>query len=124
MNIGDYVRTKNSYIHKITDLKPFYENDRLIKEKQEVYIDNKSSGWNYEQFEEFIIKSSPNIKDLIQVGDIITVEYITGLGMIRNENVKVDNTLLDILQHGEKNEEYHIISVLTKEQFERNEYKI
>ena len=123
MKIGDYVRTKSGKIYKITDFKKYYINGKLIIEKQLVYIDNRNSCLNYEQFCKLIIKNSPNIIDLISYGDI--VKY------------KIDDEIFISEVWGEKNDYFiqnfnfpidlrdlDIISVLTKEQFESMEYKI
>ena len=67
MKVGDYVRTKTGIIGKIklidnqTELEDLY----LIKRK-----------WYYK---EDIIKSSPNIIDLIEVGDYVNGYQITSI---------------------------------------------
>ena len=68
-------------------------------------------------YEENIIKSSPNIIDLIQVGD-----YVYGNRVLKNCIENKGNIVLFENGHCARNEE--IKSILTKEQFERNEYKI
>ena len=84
MKVGDYVRTK----YGITQIK---ENVCLLDE---------------------VIKSSPNIIDLIDVGEYVNGECVIGVdsievytkdGMYLNENIK---------------------SILTKERFKSMEYKI
>ena len=77
-----------------------------------------------ECFDKEEIKASHNIKKLIGVGDIISYEFPTGLGMIGYENVTVLPELLEVLQNGENNHEYIIKSILTKEQFESMSYKV
>lgn len=71
-----------------------------------------------------IFKASHNIIDLIEVGDIISYEFPTGLGMLGYENVTVLPELLNTLQNGENNHEYTIKSIVTKEQFESMSYKV
>lgn len=71
-----------------------------------------------------ILKASHNIIDLIEVGDIISYEYPTGLGMISYENVTILPELLNTLQNGENNHEYKIKSIVTHEQFSAMEYKV
>ena len=118
MKVGDYVRTKMGVIHKITDLKPFYENDKLIEDRQEVYIDNKHSGYVYWQFIQLIIKSSPNIIDLIEVGD-----YVNGSKVLSKEIQLI--WLFDYKIYDTKyitNED--IKSIVTKEQFEAMKYEV
>ena len=67
------------------------------------------------------IKASHNIKELLEVGDIITYEFPTGLGMLKYENVTILESLLDVLK---SSDEYKIKSIVTKEQFEQMEYKV
>ena len=64
---GDYVRTKTGNIHKVTKIIPYYENDKLVYDRQGLYWDNKHSGYEIWQLEDIIIKYSSNIIDLIEV---------------------------------------------------------
>ena len=101
LNIGDYVRTKRGIIGKIksidnqTDLEDLY----LVKRK-----------WYYK---EDFIKSSPNIIDLIEVGD-----YVNGMPVLHKENDELVCGLL--LRYKEEN----IENIVTKEQFEAMKYEI
>ena len=126
MKIGDYVRTEFGKIHKITDLKPFYENGKLIEDRQAVYIDGKDSGCIYWQFKKLIIKSSPNIIDLIKVGDVIVcdnkkypinyefeVDYNDDY---KDYEITIDDYITLFLKDG--------LSIVTKEQFKIMEYKV
>lgn len=96
MKVGDYVRTKDGKIEKY-------------------------SGTNDSEIENFtlneIVKSSPNIIDLIEIGD-----YVNG-GQVRE--IKKDYIRISggeyIWQFLEKEE---IKSIVTKEQFSCMEYKI
>lgn len=106
-----YVRTKNGNIGKITFISPL---DNLMN------LDTE----NYSIGKHFVEKASHNIIDLIEVGDIISYEYPTGLGMISYENVTILPELLNTLQNGENNHEYKIKSIVTKEQFSAMEYKV
>ena len=107
MKVGDYVRTKD------------YQNIRsrigkIIKQDGKYYYldidENTQMVWE----EDTIIKSSPNIIDLIEVGDyvngvIVTQSYIDNIKHIAPE-IKENN--------------YGIKSIVTKEQFESMEYKV
>ena len=55
MNVGDYVRTHDGRIDKIVDIKNDY-----------IYIENSDYGYR-----ETYLTSSPNIIDLIEVGDYV-----------------------------------------------------
>jgi hypothetical protein len=73
LNIGDYVRTKDGEITKITKISiDEYLNE--IRTEDEVYTEywhmktdclHIGTDW----------KSSPNIIDLLEVGDLVKIEY-------------------------------------------------
>lgn len=110
---GDYVRTKHG-IEKITDIKEwvnFRGYEKIIT------TDKNQYETLYEQSE--IIKSSPNIIDLIEVGD-----YVNGYLVIEKD---INNELryIDLKDRNMKYVKYlDIKSILTKEQFSCMEYKI
>ena len=123
MKIGDYVRTKSYGIHKISEFEHYDYIDYIVCENQFNIIKIDESN---------IIKSSPNIIDLIQVGD-----YINGLRVEKNKYGELYTSYVyyggDIgkqsevyttwLEEYKENEDY-IYSILTKEQFESMEYRI
>ena len=119
MNKGDYVRTDKGLIGKIIKKEEY--KTHCILEYEGKYCKRVLST-NGDDSE--VIKSSPNIIDIIEVGDIISYEYPTGLGMISYENVTILPELLNTLQNGENNHEYKIKSIVTKEQFESMSYRI
>lgn len=100
MKTGDYVRTKNGRIFRwsslcTTDIEDYMEHTRKI-----LFIEDE-------------IKSSPNIIDLIEVGD-----YVNGCPVLHKENNELVCGLL--LRYKEEN----IQNVVTKEQFEAIKYEI
>lgn len=115
MKVRDYVRTKYGIIAKITDI----IEDLSIDCDRDVYYEN---GLNdsmpmmeipYNLKDEYIIKSSPNIIDLIEVGD-----YVNGCPVLHKENNELVCGLL--LRYKEEN----IETIVTKEQFEAMQYKV
>ena len=141
MKVGDYVRTKRGQIYKITDLKGYYENDKLIEDRQYVYIDNHFSGWDLGQFKELIIKSNPNIIVLFEEHDLVVIEYyslryderVTRLFEVTykdNKNIILDNAKCSFMlinndfNDEDKKLEPIIKSIVTKEQFSQMEYKV
>ena len=115
VNVGNYVRTKDGSIGKITYISEYntaittdYNTNRNIAKC--VGISN-------------IIKSSPNIIDLITKGDLIKYhfngeDYISEVFEYKNDLwVQNEDNLFDI-------SEINIKSIVTKEQFEAMEYKI
>ena len=122
MKVGDYVRTKDGYIYKIEDGEEFYEDCvdvgiGTIPDVDGIWIDKEH--FQYVDKRE-IVKSSPNIIDLIEVGD-----YVNGLKVIQMYSpegkytlwIKLsDNTFIDNSKD--------IKSIVTKEQFEQISYKV
>jgi hypothetical protein len=110
MKVGDYVRTKHYGISKITDI---YNEDKIE-------LDNVNAfgikGVCY--MAENIIKSSPNIIDLIEVGDYVNGLKVEGV----NNEIKGFGTI--IFSKDSSIMEDYIYSIVTKEQFESMEYKI
>lgn len=114
MKVGDYVRIENKvgccYIGKIYNINDYREPSTKycidIQAKDFVFIG-----------EEAICKSSPNIIDLIEVGD-----YVNG------EEVKEKFNYLLGFECGQDGEYYRdekdIKSVVTKEQFSQMEYRL
>ena len=113
MKIGDYARTKWGYICKIININEFREPSMKYGVEASYLKDIMFIG------DEEIIKSSPNIIDLIKVGDICKKTYPTGLVEIIPINKIEDLYSIKIdIKNGFK------LSIVTKEQFSQMEYKI
>ncbi len=124
MKVGDYVRTKYgiALIENIRD-----DIRRINLKTNEIYFDYEyqldkciiysvDEGSSYFCRKEDIIKSSPRIIDLIQVGD-----YVNGFKVKADENGELfyHRTVgYEIIKDCE------IKSIVTKEQFESMEYKV
>ena len=104
MKVGDYVKTKKGIIGKIKEI----DNQT---ELEDLYLVKRS--WYYK---EDIIKSSPNIIDLIEVGD-----YVNGERVI---NIIKKHKYLEVSDEEIVIDEKDIKSIVTKEQFSQMEYKI
>ena len=119
MKIGDYVRTEYGiakYISdKVTKYGMYYVVDKDIMTCNVEGWENCLSGSNE------IIKSSPNIIDLIEVGD-----YVNGHKVIYTAGEKHKLVYVEYVNMSELLEvkSYQIKSIVTKEQFESMEYKI
>ncbi len=119
MKVGDYVRTKDGII------------DQVIIEYNG-YCASPSCNCNHVSCrrnyydEDKIIKSSPNIIDLIEVGDIVNDEKIIDIGCLTNGPEKgtkvIDYYIAPNTVYYLKNED--IKSIVTREQFSCMEYKI
>lgn len=114
MKVGEYVRTKWGCIAKFEGINEgFYEFDNIIMDE--------SSAVREKLFVDIIEKSSPNIIDLIEVGDYVN-GYLVTTG---NQNVGSVYILeIDGLGLKKKLYEKDIKSIVTHEQFEAMKYEI
>lgn len=104
IEVGEYVRTRNGKIRKVKDtVAQYYITDRLN------ILDNN-------QFEkEDIVKHSKNIIDLIEAGD-----YVNG-----NKVYKITSACIYCVGKAIQNKlTINIETILTKEQYEANCYKV
>lgn len=148
MKVGDYVRTNKGEIGKLKELKLNYtKGKRLVTyyttrevEENFVMFDNKNITQRFvdgscyyltddelKMVEESIIKSSPNIIDLIEVGDIINFGYVyTQTKEVKNIKVHRIKNEADLLLHKFyiNENKRKLLSIVTKEQFESMEYRI
>ena len=115
MRIGDYVRTKQKglqppQIAKIKSMKKDagYNNQYYIELDHNLLPD-----YEYHIYEEGVAKTSPDIIDLIEVGD-----YVNGCPVLHKENNELVCGLL--LRYKEEN----IQNVVTKESFENISYNV
>lgn len=115
MKIGDYLRLdRNQGINQIYDI----EDGLYILD--DVYYDE----WGDEATfldEKDVIKSSPNIIDLIEVGDYVNGSYIYN---IVNENKKTGQPRVLFAEEDGVLGNGDIKSIVTKEQFRSMEYKV
>ena len=124
MKVGDYVRIKNeagwSCIGKLENINDFREYKYCVDIQAEdfIFVDD-----------EMIYKSSPNIIDLIEVGDYVNgvrVDEIVYIGHGKSEDLEI---AFRYKYAFEKDDVYtlkeeDIKSIVTKEQFSQMEYRI
>ena len=113
MKVGEYCRTKWGYICKIININDFREPSMKYGVEASYLKDIMFIG------DEDIIKSSPNIIDLIEVGDIITTNNLCG-EITKIDGDKIYTTCYD----GEYCSVSDIKTIVTKECFESMEYKV
>lgn len=118
MKVGDYVRTPKG-ITKIIDIR-----DEIIRNSangNEVVIETNTyitdNGFSVSND----YKSSPNIIDLIEVGD-----YVNGgiVKEITKHYIRMNGTKELLFQFIDKDKPDEVKSIVTKEQFENMEYKV
>lgn len=115
MKVGDYVRTKNYGICKIIDI---YNEDKIELDKINAF-GIKGVCYNVEN----IIKSSPNIIDLIEVGDYVNGKLVTHAeDVYTTDNIYIGKEVF--VNYEELIIEEDIKSIVTNEQFSQMEYRI
>ena len=107
MKVGDYVRTDIGEIRKVVRI----TDDVFVLDKEIVFAHKDK-----------IKKSSPNIIDLIEVGDYVNGHKVVDIAEALKRAVYIE----DIKQKGGliSYTRDNIKSILTKEQFESMEYKV
>ena len=113
MNVGDYVRTTGGDIGIIINC------PEQLKKEYGNWLWFETTNEQRPIGNENIIKSSPNIIDLIEVGDVYKKTYPTGLVEIIPINKLEDlYNIKNDIKNGFK------LSIITKEQIESMEYKV
>lgn len=112
IKVNDYVRTRQGYIAKIeNETDDSYWCDDTVE-----YIYEPSPFIFKDKANEIIIKSSPNIIDLIEVGDYVNGEYVTYINKKDNYvDVGYDDAILRAKD---------IKSIVTKEMYSNVEYRV
>lgn len=118
MNVGDYVRTRNGYICKVVNINDFREPSMKYGVEANYLKDIMFIG------DEIIDKSSPQIIDLIEVGDYVNgkkvIDVYSDYIFDYSEKFRVIRfSEIDIL-HNSK----HIETIVTHEQFESAAYRV
>jgi hypothetical protein len=108
LNVGDYIRTDDGLIGKVVSEQYEYKDSIGC----DIDFGNNDVFNEYEMCQR-IIKSSPNIIDLIEVGD-----YVNG------KEVTSKDQFLGFGNHDWYMTNDEIKSIVTKEQFSQMEYKI
>ena len=120
MKIGDYVRTDDGLIGKVVS--------ELYEYKDSIGCDidfgNNDIYNEYEMYQN-IIKSSPNIIDLIEPMDLMFVDIDNGYegGIIVPRIAETQNELKKYIDNF-KNNTYQLKGIITHEQIENMEYRI
>ena len=116
IEVGDYVRTRAGHFYKIT----------RIDENGLIYWNKIQCGWSMEQLKDIVVKHSKNIIDLIEVGDYVNGREVKHIAMFEGfpdypKLIFVDEKHL---VPGETAENKDIETILTKEQYMANYYKV
>ena len=115
IKVGEYVRTKNGYIVKITPKTNIFN----LGYKEE-YVDMETTIYGF-PYEEEIVKHSKNIIDLIEVGDYVNGYPVRRIPNFNNELCNFDLNTMEWILLKDIDVYYNI---LTKEQYMQNCYKV
>lgn len=117
MKVGDYIRTDDGLIGKVVS-EPYEYKDSI---GCDIDFGNNDVFNEYEMWQR-IIKSSPNIIDLIEVGDYVNGKHVDKYQGKLGVFCELPNGKWEFIEL--TNEHYLISSIVTKEQFSCMEYKI
>ena len=122
IKVGEYVRTKEGVIAKVIS------KDGLFIDIDKVYFDECYQSMRRVTFDERITKHSPNIIDLIEVGDyvngceVIFDESMNKLAILRVNGSNIRHTAIEYFVAKNSNEQ--IKSIVTHEQFNSIKYEV
>ncbi len=114
LEIGMYIRTKNHGIKKILNIGSYCGMNQYILDEEGNYTIGNG-----------IIKSSHNLIDLIEDGDILRLENNQVVQIFPSDKEKIERFLI----YNVDTKKYHwgayeIKSIVTKEQFKSLEYEV
>lgn len=125
IKVGEYVRTKDGIIAKVTDILKEYCIDCDNDVFDLYYGPMMEIPWEY--IEEYIVKHSFNIKELIEPLDILGFKIkdfsFNNKGIVYKEYDARKGKYYNIV-NGHCLEEVQIIKILTHEQYERDCYVV
>ena len=114
IEVGEYVRTKDGVIAKVTDVLDKYSVDC----DDDVYdlknMPMMEIPWEY--VDEYVVNHSKNIIDLIEVGDYVNGKYVKEINQYKDGKSII--ALIGIIDAQD------IKTILTKEQYQSNCYTV
>lgn len=126
IRVGEYVRTKNGLIGKVNKIELKGSGTRFGGEYLTDTIIQLNDGKVYERRikDNYIVNHSKNIIDLIELGDFVNGIKVNDISNIQGLNKTIQKCLLVNIGDGYDIINEEIKTVLTKEQYERDCYKI
>lgn len=107
IEVNEYVRTRAGHIYKITN----------IDENGLIYWNKIQCGWSEQQLEDIIVKHSKIISEVVNVGDYVN-------GKLIHKIDKGSNYCYLYYGNCKTFVDYQIKTILTKEQYMTNCYKV
>lgn len=133
IEVGEYIRTKDGIIAKITDIVKEY----CIDCDNDVFDVGNSAMMEipWKHIKEHVIKHSKNLIDLIEIGDIVNgyriLEMVNSIYkkskwilIYKNEREKYERWIYIKEYDGKIHTQDDIKTILTKEQYMQNCYKL
>jgi len=130
IKVGEYVRTPlgiAKYLGECDDMPGFYKFDKL---DEELWFDDIADIIYENQLDKIVVKHSPNIMDLIEVGDVIKYKELRDWSMY---GTKANETYILNLKSQKEVDKFkkcvedkyiEFVSIVTKEKFAEMEYKL
>lgn len=127
IKVGEYLRTRFGLIGKIIDKYKGVQRDTIYK--IDIPMDNGEMQFDYTNVFKFeIYKTSPNIIDLIEVGDFVNKQEVVNVeGFDKNGDDKEALGIIDTdgdYAYGVFLEDIRIRTIVTHEQMEEMEYRV
>lgn len=116
IEIGEYIRTRKGIIDKV--IIDYFG----ICNSPNCNCKHVSCQYDYYD-EEDIVKHSKNIIDLIELGDILEIKEGSDICYLGLKKDTITANYKEIIE-GIKNKEVELLSILTKEQYKQNYYKV
>lgn len=124
IEIGEYVRTKDGYIGVLVDDSQNVLNNLKIDVGREIRRENgMSDHYIYTRYG-FKLKHSKDIMDLIESGDVLEISEFRDYFRKTNKIPIFDRQMIVTIREGIIKGNLKVVTVLTKEQYMANCYKV
>lgn len=122
IDVGEYVRTKDGKIG-IFDRYSLRKENSLYKSPFNCFIKIRNRKTPLQCCEDYIVKHSKNLIDLIENKDVLKVRIDKTIMFFGIDEYTSDIKYKELIENIE-NGEYELLEILTHEQFEANCYKV
>lgn len=119
IEMGEYIRTTDGKIGVFVKYSSRKDNS-IYKSPFDCFIRLKNRKSNLQCHRDYIVKHSKNIIDLIEAGDVVEVLDIDWIRIFNIDNEDILNDFKEEIE--EKN--WKLLSILTKEMYEQNCYRV
>lgn len=124
IGLGEHVRTLDGYIGVLVDDSQNVLNNLKIDVGREIRRDNGMSDHYIYMRYGFKLKHSKDIMDLIEIGDVLEISEFRDYFRKTNKIPIFDRQMIVTIREGIIKGNLKVVTVLTKEQYEDNCYRI